>query len=37
MDILTAAVDEYLNEHGYSTGSGDAGDSRLFGTKNSFK
>lgn len=33
VDIFTAAVDEYLNDHGYIVpGLGDAGD-RLFGTK----
>ncbi len=33
VDIFVAAVDEYLNEHGYIVpGLGDAGD-RLFGTK----
>jgi uracil phosphoribosyltransferase len=33
VEIYTAAVDEYLNDHGYIVpGLGDAGD-RLFGTK----
>jgi uracil phosphoribosyltransferase len=33
VDIYTAAIDEYLNDHGYIVpGLGDAGD-RLFGTK----
>ena len=32
VDIYTAAMDEYLNDHGYIVpGLGDAGD-RLFGT-----